>query len=60
VNSGQRFTDEADVVINARGALNDPAWPEIDGLRSFEGKLVHSAIWDTEYVPTCSDATVLS
>ncbi|EXJ67884.1 uncharacterized protein A1O5_09231 [Cladophialophora psammophila CBS 110553] len=48
-STGQKFDDQADVVICARGAFNEYAWPEIEGLRSFEGKTVHSAAWDTNY-----------
>lgn len=32
-------------VISAVGQLNRPRWPEIEGLSSFKGKLVHSAMW---------------
>ncbi|KAM5361410.1 hypothetical protein ACJZ2D_013100 [Fusarium nematophilum] len=39
--------DEADVVINGAGILNQWRWPEIAGLHSFRGKLMHSASWDT-------------
>ena len=43
----ETIRDKADVVISARGALNDLAWPKIDSLHSFYGKIVHSADWDT-------------
>ena len=36
----------ADVVVNAVGALKDPAYPAIDGLEDFEGTVMHSAEWD--------------
>lgn len=32
-------------VISAVGQLNRPRWPDIEGLHSFKGKLVHSAMW---------------
>lgn len=32
-------------VVSAVGQLNRPRWPDLPGLDSFEGKLVHSAIW---------------
>ena len=44
------FEDNADVLIMARGGLNHIAWPQIDGLRSFEGEVMHSADWNQEYV----------
>lgn len=47
LETNDRFVDVADVVINCRGGLNNYRWPDIEGLRSFHGKLVHSAAWDT-------------
>jgi len=39
----------ADVVITATGQLNQPAWPTIPGLDSFQGTVFHSARWDHDY-----------
>jgi cation diffusion facilitator CzcD-associated flavoprotein CzcO len=36
----------ADVVVAACGQLNRPAYPDIPGLDSFEGRMFHSARWD--------------
>jgi cation diffusion facilitator CzcD-associated flavoprotein CzcO len=38
--------DVCDVFISATGAINAWQWPDIKGLQSFKGKLVHSANWD--------------
>lgn len=46
--TGESFEDTADVLISARGNLNDIAWPDIPGLRSFEGEVMHSAKWNQE------------
>lgn len=40
--------DQADVVISARGNLNTPSWPDIDGLKTFKGEVMHSAAWKEE------------
>jgi hypothetical protein len=48
-----RFEHVADFVIAARGTLNDVFWPEIPGLKTFQGKLMHSAEWDTRSVNRC-------
>lgn len=40
------FEDTADVVLSGAGGLSRWQWPDIDGLKSFKGKLVHSAEWD--------------
>jgi len=37
---------EYDVVIAATGILHKPAYPDIEGLDSFEGACFHSARWD--------------
>ncbi|EHL02898.1 putative sterigmatocystin biosynthesis monooxygenase stcW [Glarea lozoyensis 74030] len=43
------FTDEADVVISARGTLNDISWPKIEGLSDIKIPVMHSAAWDKNY-----------
>ncbi|KAF2659355.1 FAD/NAD(P)-binding domain-containing protein [Lophiostoma macrostomum CBS 122681] len=47
--TGEIIQDTSDVLISARGNLNNPAWPEIDGLNSFEGEVMHSAKWNESY-----------
>jgi len=47
--SNKVFQDSCDVFISASGALNDWKWPDIPGLHSFKGKLLHSANWDESY-----------
>jgi cation diffusion facilitator CzcD-associated flavoprotein CzcO len=39
-------TDEGDFVIAATGVLHHPAYPDIEGLDSFEGTTFHSARWN--------------
>ncbi|HET7312742.1 NAD(P)/FAD-dependent oxidoreductase [Salinisphaera sp.] len=46
-DSGEQLT--ARVVISAVGALSDPAYPKIEGLENFAGKLMHTAEWDDDY-----------
>lgn len=48
--TGQRFVDEADVVVSARGALNNISWPKIPGILDAKIPVMHSAAWDQEYV----------
>lgn len=50
--TGKRFTDKADVLINSSGLLNNFKWPDLKGLSTFKGKLVHSAAWDEKYAQT--------
>lgn len=39
----------ADFLVSAVGQLNVPKWPDIPGLKDFEGKFIHSARWDWSY-----------
>ncbi|KAE9409300.1 FAD/NAD-P-binding domain-containing protein [Gymnopus androsaceus JB14] len=39
--------DTADVLFTALGALSRWEWPDIEGLETFEGKVIHSADWKT-------------
>ncbi|EJD50391.1 FAD/NAD(P)-binding domain-containing protein [Auricularia subglabra TFB-10046 SS5] len=44
--SGDTFTDTADVVLSCMGGLERWTMPDIAGLESFEGTLMHTAQWD--------------
>ncbi|OTA67145.1 flavin-binding monooxygenase [Hypoxylon sp. EC38] len=45
----ETFKDDADVLVAARGNLSDPAFPNIPGLESFKGEVMHSARWNENY-----------
>lgn len=47
--NGKITQDVGDLLINAGGCLNNWIWPDINGLKDFQGHLVHSARWDNEY-----------
>jgi hypothetical protein len=49
VKTGEIFEDDANVLVAARGTLNNIAWPQIPGLRSFKGEVMHSAAWSEKY-----------
>lgn len=46
VKTGETRTKIARVVVSAAGILHEPQWPNIPGLNSFQGKLMHTAQWD--------------
>jgi cation diffusion facilitator CzcD-associated flavoprotein CzcO len=48
INGGEREVT-ARFVVSAIGAFVDPKPSEIDGLDSFNGKVIHSARWDHDY-----------
>lgn len=58
--SGDVVEDTCDVLINARGGLNTPNWPDIKGFKTFKGEVMHSARWNERYVlmSPYSDKTV--
>ncbi|KAF4946367.1 hypothetical protein FSARC_14211 [Fusarium sarcochroum] len=49
LKTDDEFEDTADVVISARGGLNQIYWPKIAGIEGFKGKLMHSGAWDESY-----------
>ncbi|KAG7423143.1 FAD-binding monooxygenase moxY [Fusarium oxysporum f. sp. raphani] len=49
LETDQAFIDTADILITGTGLLNRWKWPDIRGLRSFKGKLMHTARFDPEY-----------
>jgi cation diffusion facilitator CzcD-associated flavoprotein CzcO len=50
VETGEVFADEADVVISARGTLNNISWPQVPGLSDLTIPVMHSAAWDNRSV----------
>ncbi|KAI7762429.1 hypothetical protein ACKAV7_009438 [Fusarium commune] len=46
VKTGETFEDTANILVSAKGGLNQIAWPQIKGLKQFAGKLMHSGAWD--------------
>ncbi|KAF1925717.1 cyclohexanone 1,2-monooxygenase [Didymella exigua CBS 183.55] len=43
------YSIESDFLISAVGQLNQPRYPDIEGLQDFKGKIIHSARWDWSY-----------
>ena len=50
VKTGEIIHDDADVLVSARGNLNDKAWPKIPGFETFKGEVMHSAQWNEKSV----------
>ncbi|KAJ3460234.1 hypothetical protein MRS44_011101 [Fusarium solani] len=46
LQTGETLEDRADVVISARGTLNERSWPDIPGLQDMKIPVMHSASWD--------------
>ena len=46
---GEVFEDTSDIVISARGNLNNKQWPDVPGLWDFKGEIMHSAAWNQQY-----------
>lgn len=43
------YTISSDFLVSAVGQLNQPKWPDIEGVDQFDGKVMHSARWDWSY-----------
>ncbi|KAI5287546.1 hypothetical protein KEM52_001535, partial [Ascosphaera acerosa] len=59
VRNGIVTRDWAHVFINGGGFLNNWKWPDIDGLHSFRGQLIHSAAWPDDFDWTGKDVIVV-
>lgn len=57
--TGEVSEDTSDVLYACIGALNDWKWPDIPGLQSFKGKLLHSAAWDESWDATGLNVAVI-
>ncbi|OAL44229.1 cyclohexanone monooxygenase [Pyrenochaeta sp. DS3sAY3a] len=49
LKTGEMLHDWGHILINGSGVLNNWQWPNIPGLHSFKGLLIHSATWKDEY-----------
>ncbi|VUC33647.1 unnamed protein product [Clonostachys rosea] len=47
--TGETFQDWCHFLLDASGILNDWKWPDISGIQSFAGDLVHSANWPEKF-----------
>jgi cation diffusion facilitator CzcD-associated flavoprotein CzcO len=47
--TGEKIEDDADILLSARGNLNEIVWPSIPGFTTFKGEVMHSAAWNQEY-----------
>ncbi|KAH6967580.1 monooxygenase [Ilyonectria sp. MPI-CAGE-AT-0026] len=45
----EEFDDECDVLLQAAGLLNNPILPKIEGYNSFNGQVIHTAQWPSEF-----------
>ncbi|KAF2125990.1 cyclohexanone 1,2-monooxygenase [Dothidotthia symphoricarpi CBS 119687] len=43
------YSIDCDFLISAVGQLNQPRYPEIEGIEDFQGRIMHSARWDWSY-----------
>jgi cation diffusion facilitator CzcD-associated flavoprotein CzcO len=48
LTTGEEYQDSADVLVTGEGVLNEWKWPDISGIGSFKGNLLHSANWDPQ------------
>lgn len=50
LKTGETHEDEANIVVSARGTLNDFSWPKLEGFKDLSIPVMHSAIWDQRCV----------
>ena len=49
VYAKNRQTFTSSIIISATGALTDPKYPDIKGIDTFKGKIIHTAKWEKDY-----------
>lgn len=49
LDSGLHFVHETKVLVSAVGGYTNPKYPDLPGLSSFQGQVVHTAKWEREY-----------
>ncbi|KIW92820.1 uncharacterized protein Z519_06669 [Cladophialophora bantiana CBS 173.52] len=47
--NGEKLEDRCEILANNSGILNEWKYPDIPGLDTFKGKLLHTARWDDSY-----------
>ncbi|KAI9657476.1 MAG: hypothetical protein M1821_003158 [Bathelium mastoideum] len=47
--TGEDTEDECDILVQAAGLLNVYKMPNIEGLESFKGRIIHTANWPSDY-----------
>lgn len=56
---GDTKTFDSTFIISASGQFSTPQLPDIDGIRSYRGKMFHSTEWDHEYDLTDKRAAII-
>ncbi|KAK3367748.1 flavin-binding monooxygenase [Podospora didyma] len=59
LKTGEISEDSAEVVLNCAGVLNRWKFPNIEGLQSFQGKLVHTGAYPQDLDLTGKDVAVI-
>jgi cation diffusion facilitator CzcD-associated flavoprotein CzcO len=59
VETAERQSYDADVIVLATGQLHQPAFPRIEGIDAFAGHSFHSARWDHDYALTGKRVAVI-
>ena len=54
----EEFHDTADILFTGVGTLSRWEWPDIEGLDTFAGKVIHSAQWETGNDASCWEESV--
>ncbi|KAI1773983.1 FAD/NAD(P)-binding domain-containing protein [Hypoxylon cercidicola] len=49
LETGEEFKDQANFLVDGSGILNNWKWPDIPGIQSFQGDLVHTASWPKDF-----------
>ncbi|KAK4105331.1 FAD/NAD(P)-binding domain-containing protein [Parathielavia hyrcaniae] len=59
LETGEEFGDYATFLVNGTGFLNTWKWPAVNGLDSFQGRLIHTARWSKDFDHTSKTIAVI-
>ncbi|KAK5663433.1 hypothetical protein OQA88_3862 [Cercophora sp. LCS_1] len=51
LESGHEFVDYANFLVDGTGVLNNWKWPDVEGINTFQGTLIHTARWPKDFDP---------
>ncbi|KAK4043690.1 hypothetical protein C8A01DRAFT_32219 [Parachaetomium inaequale] len=59
LETGEEFGDHANFLVDGTGILNNWKWPDVEGIDSFQGRLIHTAQWPKDFDHTGKTIAVI-
>ncbi|KAK4239689.1 hypothetical protein C8A03DRAFT_13914 [Achaetomium macrosporum] len=59
LETGEEFGDHATFLVDGTGILNNWKWPDVEGLDTYQGRLIHTACWPKDFDHTGKTVAVI-